>query len=278
MNMNCESTDISYTGTLDLAATFDCGQCFRFSCDEESGVWSGVVRSKLWSFYIPEPGILRISGCSEEEARHFLMLDTDYESMGARFLEPLNGRAHEFMAAAIEKGRGIRILRQDPFETLCSFIISQNNNIPRIKKIVEDMSRELGEPFTDENGVVRYAFPTPEALYEAGVDRIFALKTGFRAKYIYDVAEAVITKRIDFDSLWTIPSAEAVEQLKRLRGVGLKVASCALLFGYGRLDVFPVDIWIKRALADDFTEDFDPTVFGEYAGVAQQYIFYYKRK
>jgi len=273
--MDNNSVKFKYTGALDLARTFDCGQCFRFA--QSDGVWCGVSRGRLMRFSSDEPGTLTVSGCDEETAREFLALDEDYDAIDSELLGVLDGKALEYMKAASEAGRGIRILRQDPFETLCSFILSQNNNIPRIKKLVEAMCVSFGEKHTSDDGKEYYAFPTPEAIYEAGIDRIFELKTGFRAKYLHDAADAVLHGRIDLEAIKEMPSDEAVSQLCRIKGVGVKVASCTVLFGLGKLDVFPVDVWIKRALEEDFGEGFDHRVFGRYAGIAQQYIYYYKR-
>jgi len=276
MDNNCIRLKYSGVGALDLDRTFDCGQCFRFYKDGDS--WKGVSRGRMLTFTAVSDGEIEVRGCDEETARHFLALDDDYDAFDREILSVLDGRALEYMTGACRVGHGIRILRQDPFETLCSFILSQNNNIPRIKKLVEALCMNFGESFTDEaTGEVYYSFPTPKALYDAGVDRIFELKTGFRAKYLYDAAEAVLDGRIDLDALYDMPTADAVTQLCRIKGVGVKVASCTVLFGFGKLDVFPVDVWIKRALDEDFGEGFDHTVFGRYAGIAQQYIYYCKR-
>jgi len=271
--MNNDSIKIKYSGkgSLDLDRTFDCGQCFRFFKDGDS--WKGISRGRMLTFTPAGDGCVEVTGCDEVTARHFLALDDDYDAYDSEILSCLDGKALDYMTAACAAGRGIRILRQEPFETLCSFILSQNNNIPRIKKLVEALCVNFGEKFGD--GL--YAFPTPKALYDAGIDRIFELKTGFRAKYLHDAADAVLSGRIDLDEVSQMPSHEAITQLCRIKGVGVKVASCTVLFGLGRLDVFPVDVWIKRALEEDFGEGFDPAVFGRLGGVAQQYIYYYKR-
>ena len=173
----------------------------------------------------------------------------------------------------MEYGRGIRILRQDGWEALCSFIISQNNNIPRIKKIIENMSKTFGEKIGDD----LYAFPTAKALYEAGEDKIFELKTGFRAKYIYDAAKKVANGEIDLSLIDKMPTKDALEYLMQIKGVGLKVASCALLFGFNKTDAFPVDVWVKRVLEKYYPNGLDLDNLGDYAGMIQQYLFYYER-
>ncbi len=269
-----DSIKLKYTGSFDLARTFDCGQCFRFYSEDDA--WKGVSRGQLLTFRDLGDSTLSVDGCDAATAESFLSLDTDYAAINAEILSLLSEDAHrEYMTAAMASGEGIRIIRQEPFETLMSFIISQNNNIPRIKKIVESLCRTYGEKL-DIDGEF-YAFPTPEAILSAGIEGLAELKTGFRAKYLYDAAEAVTSGRVDLDAICDLDTDSAIEALCRIKGVGVKVASCTLLFGYNRLDVFPVDVWIKRALDEDFGEGFDHRVFGRYAGIAQQYIYYHKR-
>lgn len=138
------------------------------------------------------------------------------------------------------------------------------------------MSEKYGTRFSFE-GEDYYTFPTPEALYRAGVDDIFECKTGFRAKYIYDAAKKVATGELNLESLDTLTTAEAADELMKIKGVGPKVAACVLLFGYGKKDAFPIDVWVKKVLAKYFDEKFLPEYMGEYSGVAQQYLFYYER-
>ena len=136
-----------------------------------------------------------------------------------------------------------------------------------------NMSREFGEKIDETH----YAFPTAEALYNAGVDKIFELKTGFRAKYIYDAAEKVVTGKIDLSAVDKMTTEEALEYFMQIKGVGLKVASCALLFGFNKTDAFPVDVWVKRVLEKYYPDGLDLTNLGAYAGMIQQYLFYYER-
>ena len=180
------------------------------------------------------------------------------------------------MPLAMEYGDGIRILRQEPWEAVCSFIVSQNNNIPRIKKIIRTMSREWGEPISC-GGETYYSFPSAKALADAGEEAIFALKTGFRAKYIYDAACRAANGELDFDAIFSASPEDAEELLCKIKGVGPKVAACAMLFGFGKTEAFPVDVWIKRVLAKYYPAGLDVSALGSYAGFAQQYLFYYER-
>ncbi|MBR4305288.1 MAG: DNA-3-methyladenine glycosylase 2 family protein, partial [Ruminiclostridium sp.] len=223
---------------FDITKIFDCGQCFRF--DEKDGKIIGVAYNKVITLEQTAPDSVTITGINLQEFNDvfctYFGLDTDYSAIDEDIIKRLDN--DETIVKAIEYGKGIRLLRQDGWEALCSFIISQNNNIPRIKKIIADMSRAYGENIVGDY----YAFPTPESLVSAGVDKIFELKTGFRAKYIYDAAEKVASGKVDLSLIDGMTTAEATEYLMQIKGVGLKVASCALLFGFNKTDAFPVDV------------------------------------
>ena len=278
--------------SFDVRKIFDCGQCFRFEPvenTEHESEFSGIAHGRFISVAQDGSDIYVYNVTEEEYERVFkryLALDEDYGAIDESILSLSDNKA---LRAAVEYGRGIRILRQEPWEAVCSFIVSQNNNIPRIKKIIEAMARKCGEPVDIPEGMreklsftaAPYAFPTPEALLSLGVDGIFNLKTGFRAKYIYDAAEKFSRGEIDCELLLKSKNtAECIEHLSGIKGVGPKVASCALLFGFSRYDAFPVDVWIKKVIEKYFgvrPEKFSPDTLGEYAGIAQQYLFYYER-
>ena len=277
---------------FDIRKIFDCGQCFRFDAVENSSheaEFCGVAHGRFIS--VAQDGDdVYVYNCTEEEYErifcHYLALDADYGEINRDILSRSDSEA---LMRAVEHGRGIRILRQEPWEAVCSFIVSQNNNIPRIKKIIENMSRRCGEHIdvpeelfkrcAKDTGI--YAFPTPKALLDIGVDGIFDLRTGFRAKYIYDAADKFYRGDIDEGLLFSAESTDdCIEHLCAIKGVGPKVASCALLFGFERYDAFPVDVWIKKVISKYFSsdgEEFSPKSLGEYAGIAQQYLFYYER-
>ena len=261
---------------IDIDRTFDCGQCFRFDRVEDSPYeveYRGVAFGRAVSF-AERGGYLYVIGADEGEFealwRGYLGLDRDY---GAIHGELLSLSENEALRRAVEYGRGIRILRQDPWEAICSFIISQNNNIPRIKGLISALSCEAGERISD--GV--YSFPTAKAVAALGVDRLRELKMGFRAPYIIDAAEKVAEGDLDLDAVAALSTSEAEKLLCTVKGIGPKVADCALLFGFSRYDAFPVDVWIKRVIAKYFDEGFDPRDLGRYAGIAQQVLFYYER-
>lgn len=261
----------------DLDKTFDCGQCFRFERVEGSlhnCEWAGVAYGRAVSF-ASEGGRLYVYGSTEEEFhkiwRNYLDLDTDYDAMGKDILSRSDSEA---LGHAVDFGRGIRILRQEPWETVCSFIISQNNNIPRIKKIVASLCQRAGDRI---EGSEEYSFPSAAAVAALGEDGLFELRTGFRAKYIFDAAKKVSSGELDLDLIPSLPTSEGAEMLCSVKGIGPKVAACALLFGFGKYDAFPVDVWIKKAVGKYFPGEFDHSRLGPYAGLAQQYLFYYER-
>lgn len=256
---------------LNPRRTFDCGQCFRWNEDAE-GRWSGVASGKaavVWS----EEGRTYIE-CALDDIyfwRDYLDMDTDYEE-ARRSIEVC-----DYLRDCAAYGEGIRILRQDKWEALCSFIISQCNNIPRIKGIVEKLSSLYGDIVVAPWGEAR-AFPTAERVAQLTEEDLAPLRSGYRAPYILAAAKAVASGELDLDETALLPCNEARAELKKLGGVGDKVANCVVLFGLHQLDAFPVDVWIKRALAANMPKGFDPSSLGKYAGLAQQYMFYHARE
>jgi N-glycosylase/DNA lyase len=275
-NMNINKTTAG-SGTrlcahseLDLEKTFECGQCFRWTAGE-NGDYTGVAGGRVLYLWREDEEIYIDAPESDLPFwRQYFDLDADYESASAAF------DCGEYMRRCVEFGRGIRILRQDRWEALCSFIISQCNNIPRIKSIVETLCRSFGEPI-EYGGKVWYSFPPPERIAVLTEDDLAVLRAGYRAPYILAAARAVASGEFSFEALDGLDCTEARAKVLSLRGVGVKVANCFMLFGLHRMEAFPIDVWMKRALKEHFPKDFDPAVFGPWAGLAQQYIFYYAR-
>jgi len=257
-------TDIS---RLSLPETLDCGQCFRWKPDE-NGVWKGVVRGVLGKIRPEEDGITFI-GASEEEFKNiwfdYFDFDRDYDALKADF------SANEMINAACEFAPGIRVLRQEPWEAFITFIISQNNNIARIKGIVERLCTAFGEEI--EEGI--YSFPTAERLAKEPTESFAKLGCGYRADYISAASKEVYEQTLDLESLMTAPINEARERLLKVHGVGPKVADCVLLYGLGRVERCPADVWMKRVIAALGGEM--PHCVTDYAGIAQQFLFHYAR-
>lgn len=269
-----------------ISQIFDCGQCFRFDPVAEPHHLSeieGVAFGRYIRLWQDSPDSVTICNTTAEEYehiwKHYLALDADYSEIrrdiAAKFAAA-SGGADTVMPRAMECGSGIRILRQEPWETVCSFIVSQNNNIPRIKKIIAAMCRAYGEKIFF-GGEVYYSFPTAKALAEAGESAIFELRTGFRAKYIYDAACKAASGELDYGAIMAASPERAQELLCKIKGVGPKVAACAMLFGFDKTEAFPIDVWIKRVLAKYYPNGLDISALGKYAGIAQQYLFYYER-
>ncbi|MBE6729497.1 MAG: DNA-3-methyladenine glycosylase 2 [Ruminococcaceae bacterium] len=253
---------------FDLKKTFECGQCFRWE-QNENGFWQSIVGGKEINASQDDTNIV-LFPCSKEDFDEFWFnyfdLGRDYSAIN----EVLNN--DKTLKNAVKYGKGIRILNQEPWETLCSFIISQNNNIPRIKGIISRLCENFGEKKS-----FGYTFPSAEKIASLSVDDLAVLRSGFRAKYIIDAAKKVTSGTINLDELKKLDSDSAREILTTIYGVGEKVADCTLLFGLGHTNVFPKDVWIKRALSVLYNGKF-PDCALNYEGIAQQYLFYYARE
>ncbi len=260
-NVVLENTD-----NLDIALSLDCGQAFRWKKDE-NGLWCGVVKGKLLKIG-QEGTTVTLYDTSIEDFENlwksYFDLDRDYNRILASYTD-------ESLVAACKTYPGIRILKQDEWEAICSFIISANNNIPRIKGIIERFCEAFGEKVGDS-----YSFPSAEVVARLSVDDLAPLRAGFRAKYIIDASRKIASKEVDIEKVKTLPFDEAKAELLKINGVGEKVAQCALLYGFGRVDAFPVDVWVKRILAELYPGGF-PQEYKQTQGIAQQYLFHWRR-
>ncbi len=253
---------------FDLAQTLDCGQSFRWK-EETDGSFIGVVRGQVANVRYTD-GSLFVTQSGEVDEnlwKSYFDLELDYESIKADL-----SSMHDVLKEASTYAGGIRILNQEPFEALITFIISQNNNIGRIKGIVERLCENFGEEI--EEGF--YAFPTAEKLSKLTPDDLAPIRAGFRHRYIIDAAKKIQSGEIDLEKLKTMEYMQAQKELMKITGVGVKVADCVLLYGLHRLESFPLDVWMKRAMEVLF-DGMKGDEFGEYGGIAQQYIFHYSR-
>ncbi|WP_207670877.1 DNA-3-methyladenine glycosylase family protein [Caloramator sp. E03] len=266
---------------FDLKHTFDCGQCFRW-IENNDGSFTGVAFKKAVRIYKKDKDIY-IEGAEYNDAefwKRYLDLNRDYKAIKDELSKD------EVMEKAIKYGWGIRILNQDMFETVISFIISANNRIPMIKRTIENICREYGDVI-ELSGKKYYTFPSPKELAKANIKDLENLGCGFRAKYIVDTTKDILNGACDLDSIRKLDTDDAQRELMKLKGIGPKVADCILLFSMGKHDAFPVDVWVKRVmqyfyLAPDVSlkkiRDFARKKFGNYAGFAQEYLFYYARE
>ena len=251
---------------FNIKQTFLCGQCFRWA-ENPDGSFSGIVSGRHATL-IQGEGCVILRGIQEDDIpfwQEYFDLSTDYNEIIGKL------SADETLSLACKSSGGIRILRQEPFETLISFIISQNNNIPRIAGIIGRLCETFGEKL--ENG---WAFPTAERLNGITPEDLAPLRAGFRARYICDAVSKVNSGEVDFVEIDRLPLDEAREKLKLIVGVGDKVADCVLLFGFGKRDAFPRDVWVKRLMAQFYPNGLPECTKG-IEGIAQQYLFDYVR-
>lgn len=261
---------IPISDDFDLEKIFECGQCFRWNPLE--GGYAGVAMGRAAAIRY-EDGVLRIIDSFDNDEAVW----RDYFDLGRSYASVRDGLAQgNYMRCAADFGRGIRILNQERWESLCSFIISQCNNIPRIKGIVERLCEAFGDKI-DFMGQTWYSFPAPDRLASLKPEDLKHIRAGYRAAYIISAARAVSSGELDLEALASADYWTALAALKGLEGVGDKVANCAILFGLRIPNAFPIDTWMKKALREHFEPGFVPEMFGDAAGLAQQYIFYYAR-
>lgn len=277
--------EIAKADSFDMEQTLDCGQVFRY-VKNECGY---RVCAKNHIAFIEDKGEKYLVRCDDVDffAAYF-DLDTDYAKIQAQVQDG------GFVSQAIEYGKGIHILRQDATEAIFSFIISQNNHIPRIKSIIERICDALGDELEYGLGSrsiqgeectskgTYHSFPSVQRLAEAGVEFYKSIGAGYRAEYLDRVAKALLCE--DIDSWRELSTSELRQKLLSLHGIGRKVADCALLFGFARQDVFPVDTWIRKAFEQDYAgiapermSDLLIERYKENSGYVQQWAFYYKR-
>ena len=263
---------VFYNDDFSPEAIAESGQCFRMTSPKE-GVTELVALGDVLRISDEEEGGFRFS-CDEESFekkwRHYFDLDNDY----GRYREAVLPD-DEYLKNAVSFGKGIRILNQDPWEMLISFIISQRKSVPAIRTSVERLSEKFGKPIESELGR-RYAFPAPEALANASEEELSSCALGYRVPYVRGAARDVCEGRLNLSECSALDTGELIELFMREKGVGIKVASCIALFGYHRLDVVPVDVWMKRVIDDIYGGEL-PLEYRNYAGVIQQYLVHYAR-
>lgn len=269
---------------FDPQHVFDCGQCFRW-LKEEDNSYTGVVQGKVVNVK-KENDLIIFDNTNKED---FDNIWFDYFDLGRDYSEIKNELKvmDEYLEKATEFGKGIRILQQDGWEMLISFIISANNRIPMIQRAINNLSQKYGKFIGEYRGKKYYAFPTPEELSQASVEEIRACQTGFRDKYIKSVVDYVKENNENVLFYRRLNTDECIKELMKFNGVGPKVADCIALFGMQKYDTFPVDVWVKRVMEEFYVEDnlslpkirqFALEKFGDSAGFAQQYLFYYARE
>ena len=263
---------------------FECGQCFRWN-KEADGSYTGVFGNNVINVKKEKSNIVFFGVCEENIktiCTEYFDLNTDYEKIKDNL-----SSIDDYLKNSIQYGQGIRILKQDLWETLISFIISANNNIPRIKIIIERISENYGNKIKFGEKTY-YTFPRPEMLANTTVQDFRKLGLGFRDVRVYETVQKTLKKEINLSRLEKEDNIELLkEQLLKIPGVGPKVADCIMLFSLKKYNVFPVDVWVKRVIAELYYENKEQTPkeiqkfakkqYGDLAGLAQQYLFYWRR-
>lgn len=274
--------------SFELEHIFECGQCFRWNKNEDES-YTGVIKNAVLNVKKDNNDVI-INGVSyenfEDVIDNYFDLKNNYTSIKNKL-----SQIDEYVRESIEFGNGIRILKQDLWECLISFIISANNNIPRIKKIIERISKEYGNKIIFNNKEY-YEFPTPEQLSKASVEDLRRLGLGFRDKRIFNTTRMIINNEVNLEKIKQMNNSNLIrEELLKLDGVGPKVADCIMLFGLNRFDVFPIDVWVRRVMNELYIHNENEEKvnkkelnklaqekFLDLAGLAQQYLFYWKRE
>ena len=274
--------------SFNLIHIFECGQCFRWN-KEIDGSYTGVIKDGVLNVKEEKNNFI-FKGLLNREIKDVVYDYFDLETNYNELKEKLSS-LDTYMEKSIKFGYGIRILNQDLWECIISFIISANNNIPRIKKIIEKLSLNYGTEI-EFNRKKYYTFPSIEKLSQASVEDLRNMGLGFRDKRVFKTTKMILNKEVDLDALKkSNDTAYIEEELLKLDGVGEKVANCIMLFALKRFDCFPIDVWVRRVMNDLYIHEIEEKKvskaqikkiaedkFSSYQGIAQQYLFYWKRE
>ena len=275
--------------SFELKDIFECGQCFRWNRQEDES-YTGVIKNAIINVKKENENIIFTAKCDgdiKEIIEYYFDLKTNYEDIKQKL-----SNIDKYLKTSVEYGKGIRILNQDLWETIISFIISANNNIPRIKGIIERLSEKYGNEI-EWDGKKYYTFPSIEQLKDVTVEDYRRIGLGFRDVRLYETTKMILNKEVDLEELKKNSNTQEVRnELLKLSGVGPKVADCILLFSdLKRFDVFPIDVWVRRVMNDLYIKKDNETKvnkteieklaeekFGDLKGLAQQYLFYWRRE
>lgn len=274
--------------SFDLAHIFECGQCFRWNKEDDNS-YTGIIKSGVINVK-KEKNTIVFKGTVDTDLRAVVNNYFDLETEYTEYKKTLS-KIDKYLKQSIEFGDGIRILKQDLWECIISFIISANNNIPRIKKIIERLSVNYGEKVV-WNSKTYYKFPTVKVLSKASVKDLREMGLGFRDKRVYTTTKMILEKQVDLNKLQRMDDSELIrEELLKLDGVGEKVADCIMLFSLKRVDVFPIDVWVRRVMNNLYIHNEDEEKVNKkelkkladekflgLSGIAQQYLFYWERE
>ena len=267
--------NVSITDDFNLAAIADSGQCFRWNKTgtESYRIIAGGYCLNITYLREDQYDLDCTEAAFDSFWREYFDLREDYRSIRGR----IDPKRDPFLREAMEHEKGIRILRQDPWEMLITFLISQNKNIPAIRRSVELLAESCGRKLSDFSGKEYYGFPDPSAVAALSEKELSDCKLGYRCKYIHAAAEAVLDGRINLEQLREADEKTAIATLTGLYGVGVKVANCVSLFGLHHTDAFPIDVWMKRILAEQYPDGYPFDSYSPYNGIYQQYMFAWYR-
>ena len=264
---------------FDLKSTVTCGQIFRFI--EDGNNYTIIVKDRVISLKQDKDFII-VESNKEDGLEEFIYdyfdLNRDYEKIENEII-----KKDKKLKDAINFSKGLKMIHQDPFETLISYIISQNNRVPSIANSLNLLSFNYGEKviFKDKE---YYLFPSLEKLSKLSIEDFRNCKVGFRDKYLYEIIKSINTKKLELDKIYHMKGDEALKYLAQFKGIGMKVASCILLFAYQKFDVYPVDTWVKKFMKEDYNIEGEANIrkftydkYKDYSALAIQYMFNYKR-
>lgn len=264
---------------FDLKSTINCGQIFRYEINDNE--FTVVIKDRVLILTIKDDEIIVESNNNEnlkEVVYDYFDLDRDYDIIEKEIL-----KRDEKIKEVLVFSRGLKMIHQDPFETLIAYIISQNNRVSSIANALNLISENYGEKIIFKNKTY-YLFPTFEKLKDLNVDDFRKCKVGFRDKYLYEIIKSIKNGNLDLNKIYDMDSTESLNYLMSFKGIGNKVASCILLFAYQKFDVYPVDTWVKKFMKEDYNIEGEKNIrkfalnkYGEYSGLAIQYMFNYKR-
>ena len=254
---------------FDLAQTLDCGQAFRWGTSGDG--FTGIAHGRRLELMFSD-GKLIFKNVKLKEFETVWKAYFDFDRNYSELRKQFTSAGGEKLVEAMEFSPGLRLMRQDVWETLISFILSQNSNIPRIKKMINTLCEAFGTPLPCGG----YTFPAPEVLANLNAEALAPVRCGYRAEYIIDAARRTADGRFNPATLEDMATDEVKHALLTIHGVGSKVADCVLLYGFGRVEVYPIDVWIKRVMAALYPAGF-PEGLRDSAGIAQQFLFHYAR-
>ena len=271
---------IKLNNFLDLDNTITCGQIFRYN-EEKDGSYTVIMSDRVVN--IKQNGdYLLVDSNKLDNLENIIK---EYLDLNRNYLEIINTikKQDKKLSFCLDNSLGLKIIKQNPIECIISYVISQNNSVRNIANSLNLISKNYGEKFIFK-GNIYYLFPTLDKLSTITLDNFRSCKVGFRDKYLVEIIKKIVSKELDINNIYNMNSLDALKYLMNYKGVGMKVASCILLFAYQKFDVYPVDTWVKKYMETEYgivgennIRKYAESTYGEYSGLAIQYMFNSKR-